>query len=318
MRRSSIVVTALITVFALAALAAPAMASDHRVRITEVQTGANQFVELQDSADEPFPNQPYRLVFYDHLGNETGQENLLKSGLDASGTSTYTVGRDPNSVDEFLSQNTRIDPTRGQICFTRGPNQEKIHCVAYGCVTNPVGNLAPDGGGLDPAPRPDGGQSSQRQGSGRYNLGNPTPDAPNVAGRRAFTCEITGNRFANSIVGTPFDDLIVAGRGNDRIRTLGGNDRIRCGSGRDRVSGGADNDRIFGASGRDRLAGNSGRDRIRGESGNDRLFGGSGNDRLGGGSGRDRISGGFGTDIMSGGPGRDFLSGGPGIDITTR
>ncbi len=313
MRRSSILATALLAVFALAALTAPALASDHRMKIVEFKTGPNQFVELQDSVDEPFPTEPYKLVFYDAAGARLNSSELLANGLRSTNLEPYTVGTDPNTVDEFLG-NIPISPRAGQICFTRGPDERRIHCVSYGCVTNPVSAEE----GNDPAPAPRGTRSSHRQNSGRYQLASPTPDAANSQGERAFTCEINGNGAANFIIGTPFDDLIIGGGGNDRIRALAGNDRIRAGAGRDRVTGGAGNDRIFGGSGRDRLYGNSGRDRIRGEGGNDRLYGGSGNDRLNGGSGRDRIFGNSGNDIMSGGPGRDFLSGGPGIDVTTR
>ncbi len=310
---------------AFVALTAPAIASDHTVRITEIQTGQFQFVELQDSVDEPFPSQPYRLVFYDARGNRTGSENLSRNELDKTGTNPYTVAAFAGANENLTG--FPIAPDKGQVCFTRGSNEERVHCVSFGCVTNPVRS---DLGGNDPAPVPTGAEeappkgfpssseSSQRQGSGRYHLANPTPDATNVAGRREFTCIINGDDAANEILGTPFDDLIRGFGGDDFIQSFAGKDRIRAGSGRDRVLAGADRDRIFGGSGRDRLRGNSGRDRIRGESGNDRLFGGSGNDRLNGGRGRDRIYGNSGTDIISGGPGLDLLRGGPGIDITTQ
>jgi Ca2+-binding RTX toxin-like protein len=344
-----------LTFLAVAAFAAPAIAADHTIRITEIQTGMFQFVELRDSVDEPLPNQPYRLVFYDARGNKTGSENLLRNGLDNSGTDPYTVGTNIGDADENLSAGTAIDPDSGQVCFTRGSDEQRIHCVSYGCVTNPVRS---DLGGNDPAPVPYGvgppapkgnpegsPKSSQRQASGRYHLADPTPDATNRSGLRGFTCEIGGTDGTDRIVGTPFDDLILAGAGNDRIRSLAGNDRILAGRGRDRVSGGQDNDRISGESGNDRIDGNSGKDRLRGGSGRDRMRGGSGNDRVFGGSGndslfgnsgrdilqgnggndllyggtgRDRLFGGSGRDGLSGGPGRDRLNGGPGRDLVVQ
>ncbi|MEX2253221.1 MAG: calcium-binding protein [Thermoleophilaceae bacterium] len=288
------------------------------MRITEFRVGPNPFVELQDPGDEPFANPPYRLVFYDERGNRLDGDNLLRSGLDGTGTNPYTVGINQPNSDENLKQNVVINQRAGQICLTRGPNEDKIHCVAYGCVVSPLRTgFVGIGGGLDPAPLPNG-LSSQRQGSGRYNLGSPTPDAPNVAGRREFTCIINGNGGANLLIGTPFDDRIRGFGGRDRIRGLAGNDRISGGGARDRVLAGAGNDRVFGGTGNDRLRGGSGNDRIRGEGGNDRLFGDSGNDRLAGGRGRDGLFGNSGRDILRGGPSLDFLSGGRGIDDTAQ
>lgn len=264
---------------AAAALAAPAMANDHRLKITGITfAGPSQSVTLKDSVAEPFPSPPYRLVVFDAKGNRLVAQNLRSGGLKTGGTNPYVVG--PGGNEPLI---VKLPSDSGQVCYARGPSEMRIHCASYGAVANPLSG--------------EQGRTSFGPGTGKT---------------------FNGDGRANVIVGTPGDDVINCGGGNDRVNGKGGNDVIRCGSGRDRIKGGSGRDRISGGSGADRIFGGSGRDRIQGNSGNDRLFGGADADRLNGGKGRDRIFGGAGNDIMNGGPGRDFLKGGPGFDITVR
>src|SRR3954467_1752775 len=60
----------LLTLVAALALAAPAQASEHQMRVNEVATSlggnpAAQFIEILDPADEPFPSPPYKVNVYD-------------------------------------------------------------------------------------------------------------------------------------------------------------------------------------------------------------------------------------------------------------
>jgi hypothetical protein len=159
---------------------APASSSDHLLKINEIfvgTPGGAQFVELFDSSVEPFLNGPYKLVVYDGSGTAVGRTTLPSAELAATGGTPYLVANaaQGGTPDEML---TATLPARGQICYTRGVTETKIHCVAYGCpllspFTSESGSDV--SGAIGPA------QSAQRQANGSYGVGPPTPDAANAA-----------------------------------------------------------------------------------------------------------------------------------------
>ncbi|MGH8571394.1 MAG: hypothetical protein ACREX8_02310, partial [Gammaproteobacteria bacterium] len=115
------------------ALAAPAGASDHLMKINEILpagAGGAQFVELRDTSPEPFLSPPYRLVLYSSSGAVAGRVALPQAELAATGTSPYLVAN-TGTPDEPLS--VPLPASSGQVCFTRGAAEMKIHCVSYGC-----------------------------------------------------------------------------------------------------------------------------------------------------------------------------------------
>ena len=168
------------TVAAVIALcvAVPAGASDHLMTINEIlpsgPVGA-QFVELVDPAAEPFPFPPYRLIVYSPSGGLLGKVNLPEAELAAMGTSPYLVANaaQGGAPDELL---TVALPSAGQVCFTRGPSEQRIHCVSYGC---PAFHPFASERGSSAALGYSGPWSLQRQASESYGTGDPTPDLPN-------------------------------------------------------------------------------------------------------------------------------------------
>jgi len=177
MRRSLQALSA--TILGTLALAGPAGASDHLMRINEILPagpGGAQFVEMRDTAPEPFPLPPYKLIVYSASGAEVGQVQLPQADLVANGTSPYLVANaaQGGTPDEPLT--VSLPASSGQVCYTRGVADIKIHCVSYGCPSP-----APfDSEGTSRQALGFGaGQSLQRQESGAFGPGVPTPDAAN-------------------------------------------------------------------------------------------------------------------------------------------
>lgn len=161
------------------ALAAPAGASDHLMRINEILPagpGGAQFVEMRDTSPEPFPLPPYKLVVYSSSGEVVGRVPLPEADLVATGTSPYLVANaaQGGTPDEPLP--VSLPASSGQICYTRGAAEMKIHCVSYGC---PALTPFASEGGSRMALSFGGEQSLQRQESGAFGSGVPTPDAAN-------------------------------------------------------------------------------------------------------------------------------------------
>ena len=151
------------------------------MRVNEIDAagpGGAQFVELLDSSVEPFPSPPYKLVVYSASGALVGKVTLPESELAATGTSPYLVANaaQGGTPDEPLT--VALPATAGQVCFTRGPSEMRIHCVFYGC---PVGVVYPSEGGSATTGYAGGHVwSAQRQPGGHFGPGPPTPDQPNA------------------------------------------------------------------------------------------------------------------------------------------
>jgi hypothetical protein len=164
---------------ACACSAAPARASDHLLKINEIfvgSAGGPQFVELLDEVAEPFAAPPYKLVVHNSSGGVVGKVTLPEAELAATGTSPYLVanaaqGGTPN---EPL---TVTLPGTGQLCFTRGAAEARIHCVSYGC---PITSPFPSEGGSATVSAMFPSSSAQRQANGSFGVGPPTPDAANT------------------------------------------------------------------------------------------------------------------------------------------
>jgi hypothetical protein len=120
---------------ALFALAAPAQASEHQQRINEVglDVGSAQFLELLDSAPEPFPNPPYKIGVYGPDGASVGDVPIDKAAI-AGRTTPVLVASQPavNGQARDLPLTVTL-PTDGQACFEN--KLEKLACVAWGNVT---------------------------------------------------------------------------------------------------------------------------------------------------------------------------------------
>ena len=142
-----------------------------------------QFVELLDPFGEPFPSPPYKVVIYDTNGTSVGSHTVSQALL-ASTTAPILIST--GSADTALGVTGHevlsvALPTPGQACFTRGMTEQIIHCVAWGCVATPKA-------GFPTFPAPPDSQSAQRQPSGSYNFGTPTPKAGNVVGTAPSAC----------------------------------------------------------------------------------------------------------------------------------
>lgn len=179
---------ALVASLALAACA-PAWASDHRMRVSEVAlvaagNPAAQYVELRDPASEPFVAMPYRVVVYNAAGMRVGAQTLGGS----FGTSPYLVSTAAADQVFGTTADTRLGvplpSPSGQVCFTRGLVEMRIHCLAYGGVTMPLSSQ----GGSQAGPSPPNCRSLERTGAGSYSIGNPTPDASNDGPSPAGPC----------------------------------------------------------------------------------------------------------------------------------
>jgi hypothetical protein len=187
----------LVSVFAsvlAAACAFPAVAgaADHLMEVNEVMVSAGgnpaaQYIEILDPFNEPFPSPPYRLVVFDANGVRLGAHELggdaqiidnnvpMLISTPAADTAFGVTGHQALSVS--------LPTTAGQISFTRGLAEQKIHTITYGCINTPVTNIA-----INFGPAPTASQSSQLQPSNALTLGTPTPKAANTAGTPTAAC----------------------------------------------------------------------------------------------------------------------------------
>jgi hypothetical protein len=178
--------TPLVT-FGLLLVAAPAHASQHLMKVNEVflddGSGA-QYVELNDSAAEPFLNS-YELHVYDADGVEVGSVPLPAVAANqvfymvANSAAVLAFGLgDPGANDAEL---TVTLPAEGEACFETTTGT-RIHCVAWGCVNPPVG--VPQLGAA-----PGTGMSLSRPAAGAvYQITTPTPGAANATGTADPPC----------------------------------------------------------------------------------------------------------------------------------
>jgi hypothetical protein len=162
-------------------IAAPAYAPDHLMLANEVlpsATTSQQFVELKDPAQEPFPAASYTLSVHNGAGNMLGSQTFSPPYGFANDTRPYTVARS-GTRDGALT--VTLPAGTGQVCFNRGSGYPgfspgPINCLGYGNVTNPVG-------GADVGPSPPAGQSVQRGlTTGSVCAAAPTRDAENSCG----------------------------------------------------------------------------------------------------------------------------------------
>jgi hypothetical protein len=162
-------------------IAAPAYAPDHRMLANEIfpsATTAQQFVELKDTAQEPFPASSYTITVHDGAGNTLGSQGFSPPYGFANSTQPYTVARS-GTRDGALT--VTLPAGTGQVCFNRGSGYPgfspgPINCLAYGNVTSPVA-------GADVGPSPPAGRSVQRGlTTGSVCTGTPTRDAENACG----------------------------------------------------------------------------------------------------------------------------------------
>jgi hypothetical protein len=151
-------------------LPAAAWTADHRMRVTEIKLaeGGGAFVEVQDSAMEPFPSS-YHLSIFSGDGTPMGTQTLDKTA--------FVFDTSPHAFDV-----NALPPGVGQVCFTRGMGgSDHIHCLAYGCPASPITSE----GGTNNAAAPTAGQSVQRQSDGTYDLAAPTKGTANASGTDA-------------------------------------------------------------------------------------------------------------------------------------
>ena len=179
-------------------LPAQALAAHHLMVVNEVMTsyGGNpnaQFIEILDPFNEPFPATPYRLVVYDANGVRLGAHDLGGDAQIVDNNVPMLISTPAADValgstgDQALS--VPLPVGAGQISFTTGTGETKIHTLTYGCISNPV-----TGGTRDAGPQPLDGQSTQRQGAGAappqsVTRGTPTPKSANTAGTAAPACD---------------------------------------------------------------------------------------------------------------------------------
>jgi hypothetical protein len=151
------------TVVALAALAAPAAAEHHLVRVDEVFPSpgnpAASFVELRDPVSEPFEFGPFGLAAFDAANSPVSSQEIPEPVPFARSTQPFVYGGSAVSgrgADLTMS----VPPDTARVCFTDS--------------AGPLGCLQLAGVALQP------GQSAQRQSPCGVVAAAPTPNAPNA------------------------------------------------------------------------------------------------------------------------------------------
>jgi hypothetical protein len=178
---------AALTVVLLAslAMASVAAADHHLMRVTEVQlsNGGNtnqQFVELTDSVNEPFPAlyEQYGVAVFDGNGTLVGSQSIDHDFFQARGetTSPILIASAAYPVSGEIALTTTLPQGAGQVCFTASNGAERVHCVAYGCPATRLTST----GGSQAGPAPPNDASLQRT-SGGLGIGAPTPGQANGA-----------------------------------------------------------------------------------------------------------------------------------------
>jgi hypothetical protein len=159
-----------------ALLATPAHASYHLLRVNEVfpsATASQQFVELKDTAQEPFPPlAPYYLALFNGAGGFIAKQTLNPDDGFRMSTAPFLLGA---SMPYDAKLNFTLPAGTGQVCYYLGDPQAgggRINCLGYGNVTMRLG---------DTGPAPPAGQSLQRLACGVIGTAAPTRDAENAA-----------------------------------------------------------------------------------------------------------------------------------------
>jgi hypothetical protein len=166
--------------------ASPAIANDHFARVNEVMTSyggdnTNQFIEIEDTANEAFAGAGYTVFVYGADGStQAHSQNLVLS----PGTMRITIASeaafnqfgldlDQSPPDMTINLADTI-PAAGTVCFRK--SGVDLHCLSYGLVTAPA--TAPTNGKVA-GPAPMDSMSIQRQGT-CAGVGAPTPNAMNA------------------------------------------------------------------------------------------------------------------------------------------
>ena len=135
-------------------------------------------MELRDPVNEGFNalSEPYEINIYDSSGANVGSTTLGRAALDATTTNEFLVANAAHgSADAVL--NGTLPPGSGTVCFTHGPDDERVSCVSYGCISA-AGSIR--------VPAPAAGQTLSRQGNtSAFEFAAPTPDAANAGGSPA-------------------------------------------------------------------------------------------------------------------------------------
>jgi Ca2+-binding RTX toxin-like protein len=309
------------------AAAAPASASFHLMRISEIHADGdglgpdNDYVELQMYAPGQNFVQTHYLRTYDNSGAPLATYQFPNSVPNGESQRTILIASGPTVVggvspdfnagsDLNLTKNTS-----GALCYIDQLPATGLDCVAYGFSGYTIQGGAPSPFGT-PALGINGlmdGQTLQRteargcrlqldpaddtnDSAADFSLGAPSPRNNSTKPSEIPCVPCPTSAKLATIVGTPGADVLRGTGKADRIAGLGGRDRIKGLGGNDVLCGGAGNDRLLGGKGRDRLLGQGGRDVLLGQGGRDILLGGPG------------------PDLLRGGPAKDVLRGGPGRD----
>ena len=133
-----------------------------------------QFIELDDPFAEPFPAATYDLAIFNAAGGSLGAVPLVSSTVAANRTNflVSTASADTKFGVTGNAVLTVTLPANGQACFRRNAT-DNIHCFAWGTITTLIT-------GASTGPSPLDNQSVQRQTSGTYAVGTPTPKAANA------------------------------------------------------------------------------------------------------------------------------------------
>ncbi|HEX8104185.1 MAG TPA: hypothetical protein VF533_16320 [Solirubrobacteraceae bacterium] len=318
----------------VAAGAAPASASFHIMKISEVFAGAPgnpqaQFVELQMYAPGQNFVGGHSVRVYDAGGLQIGQFTFAGSVSNSANQATILVGT-PQAASLFgltpdLAMTPVIDPAGGKVCF------DAIDCVSWGTYDgsstgtgmpfNVNGGIPTNfsakrdtAGGTDPG----GPDSADDTGDSAadFDVANPTPRT---------NAGSTGSRGSAALSGTALmfdataaaDKVTVSGPAGG-VYTLRDTGRaVQAGAGCAQ-NGATDVTCPAGSVAGAVLNLGDGKDSagvtaslpatLNGQIGDDQLTGGPKDDVLNGGFGRDRLGGGLGADDLSGGPDADTLS----------
>ena len=160
------------------------------IAVSDNGSGTQQFIELKDSSNEPFPFPPYKVVVYDEGGAELGEQTLSASTVGTADETqeillasfAWQTANSPPAATETLT--VTLPQTAGQVCFTRGAAETRIDCMTYGCIAS---ERQSESGGANGAIPPDS-QSAQRDQFDVVTLGTPTPKAANTFGTPANAC----------------------------------------------------------------------------------------------------------------------------------
>jgi hypothetical protein len=177
------------TAVAFGALAAPAAAEHHLMKVNEVFPSPGdpdaRFVELLDPVPEPFPTPPYVLQAFDASDVSLGSQQIPAPVPFVNSTAPFVYGGSAVSVrDGNLTM--QIPPATAQVCFM--VMTTRINCLNFAGLA------------LQP------GQSAQRQSPCGIAVAAPTPNAANApcgAGGGTGTPGTPGGTPGGSPGGTP-------------------------------------------------------------------------------------------------------------------